>query len=249
MLTGLMAPVNGARFLSKNKGLIKYLAFPFAINSVIFSLFLFYVINWLPGVIGSFLPDLDGSLIRIVYYTLIILSYALILMISILCFSILGNIIASPFTDILTEKVEKIVMGTFSEETSFSIKDLMRIPWTMLEELKRICFTTFIFIVLLPLNLIPLIGQVLYLSINGATLALFLGLEFFSYSLDRKNYSFKQKLVFVKQKFLVVAGVGISTSILLFIPVINFCVLPLAAVGATLCFCGYEKKGMLKKED
>lgn len=244
MLSGLMAPARAVRFLINNKGLLRYFYIPFIINTIIFLLFSYYAINWLPEIIKSFLPESsDGSLVQIAYYILMTVSFALILLISVSCFSIVGNIIASPFNDLLTQKVEKIALGISSDENGFSMKDLIKILRGIREEAKKICFTIIIFIVLLPLNLVPIIGQILYFLLNSIVIAIFLGLEFFSYSLDRKDYSFMQKLFFIKNNFFDVLGVGISAWILLLIPVINFSILPLAAIGATICFCGYEKRG------
>ena len=242
MLTGLLAPITAARFLIKNKGLIKYFVIPFAINIFIFSFFLYYAINWLPEIMQSLLPESNSGFIRILYYPLIAVLWGLILLISVSCFSILGNIIASPFNDLLTQEVESLVLGTSPAESSFSLKDLYKIPRGILEELKRIGFASFIFIIFLPLNLVPLVGQILYLFLNSIVLAIFLGLEFFSYSLDRRDYSFKQKLRFIKDNFFNVMGVGTSAWILLMIPFINFSILPLTAIGATLCFCKRIKK-------
>lgn len=237
MLSGFMAAIMAVRFLINNKGLLKYFVIPFAINAVIFSLFTYYAMNWLPGIIRSFLPESDGSLLRLAFYILISISFLLILLISVSCFSILGNIIASPFNDLLTREVENIVLGVPADESGFLLKDLLKIPRGMIEELKRISFAVFIFILLLPLNLFPVVGQILYFGLDSLVLALFLGLEFFSYSLDRRDYSFKQKLRFIKENFLDVLGVGISALVFLLIPIINFSILPLTAIGATLCFC------------
>jgi uncharacterized protein involved in cysteine biosynthesis len=70
--------------------------------------------------------------------------------------------------------------------------------------------------------------------------AVFLGLEFFSYCMDRRQFSFRQKMRFIRKSFFNVLGVGISAYLLLLAPVINFGILPLAAVGATLCFLKRE---------
>lgn len=236
MFSGLFAPWRALRFLRKNKGLKRYIAIPLGINTVIFSIFLYSAVTWLPDIIGSWLPESDGRLIQMAYYFLFALSLTLLLLVSVIFFSIIGNIIASPFTDILTLKTEEVVLGIPPVETGFTPQDFLKMITAMMEELKRIGFAVAIFILLLPLNFLPFIGQTLYLFLDSLVLAIFLGLEFFSYSLDRRNYSFKQKLRFVKQRFFQVMGLGISAWILLLIPVINFCVLPLAAVGATLCF-------------
>lgn len=242
MLSGLMSPARAVRFLINNKGLIRYFIIPFTINTIIFLFFAYYSINWLPEIIRSFLPESGGSLIKIAYFILMTISLALILLISVSCFSILGNVIATPFNELLTQNVEKIVLGIPPDESDFSIKDLMKILKGLWEAVGKICLAAFIIIALLPLNLVPLIGQILYLLLNSLVVAIFLGLEFFSYSLDRRDYSFKQKLHFIKINIFDVLGVGLSAWILLLIPVINFSILPLAAIGATLCFCGYEEK-------
>ena len=176
------------------------------------------------------MPESSGSLIQIAYYILVIIFFALILLVSVACFSIIGNIIATPFNDLLTQNVEAIVLGFSPAENSFQLNDLMKIAIGLREEFKKICFVILIFIVLLPLNLVPLVGQSLSLFLKGAVVAITLGLEFFSYSLDRRDYSFKQKLRFIRIRFFELLGVGLSAWALLLVPIINFSILPLSAI-------------------
>ena len=247
MFTGLMAPLTAAKFILRNRSLVKYFLAPFLINTLLFTLFIYYALNVLPGMIESILPQYESSLLTIAYYILVTLSVALLLLVSVLSFSILGSIISAPFTDLLTEKVERIVLGSNMKESGFSTQDLVKILWRVWEEIKRIAFAALIFLILLPLNLIPIAGQILYLFLSGTILVLFLGLDFFSHTLDRRDYSFKQKLSFIRERFFQALGVGISVWILLLIPIFNFAVLPLAAVGATLCFCENQKIATLSQ--
>ena len=204
MLAGLAAPLTGAKFILRNKKLIPYLALPFALNALIFSLFLYFAVAWLPEIIRSFLPQSDGNLIQIAAYTLIALSLILVLLASVCCFSIVGNILAAPFTDLLTLRVEEMLLGVSSAGEGFSLEDLKKILRGMKEEMKRLGFVLLICVVLLPLNLIPVAGQLLYLALDGLVLGTLLGLEFFNYSLDRRGYTFRQKLRFIRERFSIV---------------------------------------------
>ncbi|MBI5186492.1 MAG: EI24 domain-containing protein [Nitrospinae bacterium] len=236
-----MAPITAVKFLFRHKGLLRFLVIPFLINTAVFSFFLYFAAHWLLGIIGSFLPDPEASsLLRILNYALVGLSFALVLLISVVCFSIVGKIIAFPFADLLTQKVEEIVTGTHVEDSGLFLGNLGKIVRGMREELKRIGFVLFVFFLLFPLNLLPGLGQVLYLFLNSLVVAVFLGLEFFSYSMDRRSFTFRQKMGFARRRFLNVLGVGISAYALMLVPLVNFGVLPLAAVGATLDFFEYE---------
>lgn len=235
-----MAPITAAKFLFRNKGLFRFIIIPFLINAAVFSFFIYFAVHWLPGIASSSLPDSEGKILMFFHYALVGLSFALVLLISVVCFSIAGKIIAFPFTDLLTQKVEGIVADAPIENSGLYFGNPCKILRGMLEELKRIVFVLFIFLLLFPLNFLPGLGQILCLFLNSLVVAVFMGLEFFSYSMDRRNFTFRQKMEFARVRFLNVLGVGISAYALMLAPVINFCVMPLAAVGATLNFLGYE---------
>ena len=65
---GFSYPLRAAKFLSKKPGLLKYLAIPFAINVLIFSLSVYFGLDLFQGMLETYAPSTDVWYGMILYY-------------------------------------------------------------------------------------------------------------------------------------------------------------------------------------
>jgi uncharacterized protein involved in cysteine biosynthesis len=106
----------------------------------------------------------------------------------------------------------------------------------------------FLNLALLFLNLIPG-GAFIYAFLNFFFTAFFYGFQFFDYPLEKRFYSFREKLRICWRFKLTLSGNGTAFFLMSFIPVAGFLGLNSATVGAAISFKKYiepalEKKGM-----
>ena len=156
---------------------------------------------------------------------------AVLLLISFL----VANVLASPFLDVLASRVELIETGVVEEDAPTGLignaADVLR---SLREELRRALFFLAVVGGLVLLGfLIPGAHLVTGPSILAFTI-FFLPLDYASYTLDRRRYSFRQKRIWLMANRPVVAGFGCGAFMICWVPGLNFLAMPILVVGGTL---------------
>jgi uncharacterized protein involved in cysteine biosynthesis len=148
---------------------------------------------------------------------------------------LLANILASPFLDVLSQRVERIESGEVSQESELgwkeSISDGLR---SLREELRR---TAFFITVVGSLTLIGILipgSQLLTGPAMVGFAIFFLPLDYASYTLDRRQISFRQKRLWLSSNKAAVAGFGSAGFLTCLVPGLNFFAMPLLVVAGTL---------------
>jgi CysZ protein len=178
------------------------------------------------GILGSYSANYDAwmefilfekpdSLFGAIGYWLAYVSaFVGIILVSLLCGFLLPSIIASPFYDYVSMKVESSVTGEKPVEVSFARSLLL-----MIEEVKKAVF-------ILTISLIAIFIPV----VNIIVPAWMISWEFYDYPLARRGLGFGDRLSQVKGDFWGVLGM----SVWFMIPFIQFLLMPLAVAGGTM---------------
>ncbi len=146
-------------------------------------------------------------------------------------FVVVGLIVAAPFNDMLAAAVEKKVTGTV-KETGMSIWGLVK--YTVKNEIRKMAVIILVQGSLFLVNFIPGVGQMIFVVVSPAFLALVMAYEFTGYTLDRRGLSFSEKRKYLTSKFGLSMGFGLGVVVTLIIPIVNLLLLPLAVTGGTL---------------
>ncbi len=233
----LLVPWRAIRFLVGQPRLWRLVVVPVLINIALFvlafALVLAYVddaVAWLwakPAGAG-----LLGWAMAALWYILLVLFVGLGLVVSYVFVLLLGGIVASPFNDALSERVEAILTGRVKArqpEGSFVGGVLRSIGSTAL--------ITGLYVLLMAplllLNLVPVLGSVAAALLGGAIGAFFIALEYSDTTFERYGLSLKEKIRLLRANLALAGGFGLGTSLLLWIPLLNFLCIPLAVVGGT----------------
>ena len=230
-------PVKGGGYalralhLLSEKKLRVFVLFPLVINIILFSGALYFMFNQLPIWIASwlsFLPDFL-SFLEFILYPLFAITAMLVVYYS---FSILANIIAAPFNGILSERVEQMLGGY--EVADESLKELLAIiPQSIGREFAKLAYYIPRVILLLILSFIPGINLFapFFWFIFGAWM---MAIQYCDYPMDNNKVTFKQMLVLLKKKRLTSLGFGSVVQVAMMIPILNFIMMPVAVIGATI---------------
>lgn len=191
----------GFQFFGKEKRLWPYAVIPTVINLIVLIVMIvilaeYYgsLTSWIFGS-GSPLQSDAGFLAVLYHYTIHTLIYVikfllflvLLVLIFILTF-VFSMIITGPFNDTISEVTEKIITGN---EIKFSFKHFTSSIWrTIVVELQKACVFLTVPILLLFLNLVPGIGNTLYLILAGIFAAFDIGFNFLDYTMSRKLWKF-----------------------------------------------------------
>ena len=231
---GLVAPLKALGFVISHPRLWWLTFAPFLINLGLFALFFWFTYTRFDAWVRSLLPVGEGWWWQLLFYLLIILVVLLLLIVEVYLFAVLGRIVAAPFLELLTRKVEVLAAPKVDHlpEIGF-LKSIWRV---VIQESKRILIYLSVMIPLLILNFIPGLGSLLYASLAWLVTSFFLAGEFLDYPLERRGYSLSQKMRYTKKLGLTGIAFGTSVFLLGLVPILNLALLPLAAVGGTLLF-------------
>jgi CysZ protein len=209
----------------------KYLLIPVFINLVLYSIALalgyFYISDLIAQSIPAWLSWLEWLI-----WPLFFISFFLVVFFT---FTILANLIASPFYSRLATKTLELISGQPSQNEEQPVVQVV------LSELKRMGYLFSRMLPLLILFIIPgvnLIAPFLW-ALFGAW---GMGLEFMAYPLENQGLLFAQQKEQAKARRLGVLSLGGLTVVGLSIPVLNLVVAPAAVIGATIYFYGLSEK-------
>ena len=161
--------------------------------------------------------------------------FAVVAGVALLISFLIANVLASPFLDVLASRVELIETGVLEEDAPTGLigtgADVLR---SLREELRRALFFLAVVVSLALLGfVIPGAHLVTGPAIVGFAI-FFLPLDYASYTLDRRRYSFRQKRTWLMANKPVVVGFGCAAFMICWVPGLNFLAIPLLVAGGTL---------------
>jgi len=173
----------------------------------------------------------DGLGNFLYWFIVTILSAGLFLLVN-YTFVLSVSLIASPFNDLISGRIERVVRGqsTKSLPESFSLT-MKRMPKVFLNEFKKLTFIGILTIIGLSLSFFPVLAP---LSIIIS--CLLLSASFLDYSWSRHDLAFRSCFNDIRKSF-ISYGVSGGIFLLLFsIPLVNIFVLPYAVIYFTVLF-------------
>ena len=207
---------------------------PLILNIILFGLFLAVGIYGFQTWMQDLFPKGDAWWLAWLYYLLWSVFILLILVSQVLLFSVVGRILAAPFLEVLTKRVEQEVLGQKAGFVEMGI--LPSILRTLRQESLRVLLYLLIMAGLLFLHLVPGLGSLLYSILTTIITCFFLASEFLDYPMERRGYRLRDKLRATLKLGLSGLLFGASLFIMAMIPLVNLAFLPAAAVGGTLLY-------------
>jgi len=230
-------PISGAGYLLKGMrlimqpGLRRFVLLPLLINILVFSAAIWYGVSqfesfltWMESRIPSWLHWLDWILWPLFVLVLVILVFY--------SFTLVANLLASPFNSLLAEKVELYLTGRPLHEDGGWKKALITLVPTLIDELSKLRFAVLAAVPFLILFLIPginLAAPVLWFLY----MAWILTLEYSDYPMGNHGLRFREMRARLRRKRMLGLSFGAATAGLTMVPVVNFIVMPSAVAGAT----------------
>ena len=228
---GARYALTGLRWLPKS-GLRGFVVVPLSINTGLFGGALWFLtrqLQRLDQALQDWLPTwLDW--LHWLLWPLFILTALVVVFYS---FTLLANLIGSPFNGLLAERVEKILATEGAAPrptTNTTWRDYLSAPLT---QLQRLLYFVGWAIPLLVLSFVP--------AVNAAAPVLWAGfvswmlaLEYADYPLSTRGLKFREQRALVRRHWPLALGFGGMTLVLTLIPIVNFLAMPAAVIGSTL---------------
>jgi len=232
------------RMLRRERSLWPYCAAPLALNVALFAgaLMLFAasygdLVGWLAGLLAVDDPALwyqwlwVGPLRAFAWLLRWIVIAAAALLVYLL-FTVVGSVIAAPFLDLLSERVEALARGASPPVRGW--RDSLRAAAAAArEDLKRAAFFLGVQIVIFGVGLVPGLQPFAGAAALLCTAA-FLSLDYTAYVLDRHQIPFRARRSWLWQHRGGMLGFGGAALASFLVPGLNFLCLPVLVTGGTL---------------
>ncbi|QQR91830.1 MAG: EI24 domain-containing protein [Myxococcales bacterium] len=147
-----------------------------------------------------------------------------------------STIVAAPFNDVLSERIEKEASGANIEPLSWMElgHDILR---TVSMELVRFLVYLLIMVPLFVLSLlVPGVGQVAYAAVGFLFTAFYFALDYMDWPMARAKMTMSERFSLIFRYPGTALGFGTGVWLLLFIPIVNLFFMPAAVAGGTLLF-------------
>ncbi len=246
-----LLPFQAAILLLRTPGLKRYAALPLLVNLVLYVLAAtaaFYLVwRWdLSAPSWDFLWGTGALLSRTLSWVLATLKWVvaipLILLFCYFTFAAAGMIVASPFNDMLSARVEQALcaqtqrpampVGVQARAAVLSVVDAV---WITMKQL-------FFMLLVLPLALIPFVGFVpLFL-----VMAYFTGIAYVDTSMARNGLRPRHKGPMIMRYRWQILLLGLGAELLFLIPFTGMLILPLGVTAGTMLYCRWDWDATLK---
>lgn len=246
---GLAYPLQALGYISKNK-LWKHAVWAVLINVILLAGLLVLAfalavpgLNSLEGSMRNWAAD--STLWAGVVWLLVVVMWSvgvtLLVAGSSIALLLVGQAVASPFLDILSEQVEHLELGT--QELPISTKRMLLAIAVSLSDL--VWGLVYLVAINLPIWLLTFYFPPPATVLTFVSSALLLAHEFIGLSLTRYFVNYRARWGAVWRNKWFALGFGTSSMALLVVPGLNLVLLPLAAVGGTLLYCDLVRAGRI----
>ncbi len=229
---GFSYPFRAGHFLIANPRLLLYVLVPFLINTVVFAGAVWFGLDFFEETVTAMLPQGEAWYWVVLYYFLWVVAVIATVVICFFLFAVVGNLIASPFNDLLSEKTEALLTGMRSDEPFRLGAFLRESLHILLDDLLKIAAFVAGMLVLFVLFLLPAVGPALYALLSAIWTALFLVVEYTGFIFSRHKLTFRDQRQFIRQRKFASLGFGLGALCLLAIPFLQFFTIPLGVIGA-----------------
>lgn len=230
----------GAGFsIIRRRGIRPFVIIPILINITVFAGLAWFLSEQFSGFLNSISwlnPDPDSWYYSLVDGMLVVLKvifgFALLIIFA-YTFTLVANLIASPFNSLLAERIEADLKGTLdTRQHSSTMHVLKSIPHILRSETSKILYLLLWLIPVLVLYLIPGINIIapVVSFIFGAWM---FTLEYIDYPMGNHGYYFSGIRRTARKRRQLSLGFGSAVTLLTSIPVINLVAMPVAVAGAT----------------
>lgn len=239
-------------------GLRRYVAGPIAINIVVFALLFWFAGTQFQQLLHWLLPNPaaftgPGFWQQTLYYATLSLYWLLwplfVLMGAVVMFytfTLVANLIGSPFNGMLAAQVEQLQTGAPPPEQNLSLATEL---WVAVAgELRKYAYFLKLALPLLLLFLIPginLIASLLWALFGAWAIAL----EYLDYPMGNHGYRFQEERRLLAQRRPLALGLGAAVLAMTLIPGLNLLAMPTGVIAATLLWTEQRQRFVNPPQD
>lgn len=234
---GMTLRLRAARFLAAHAALWPLVIVPVLINSLLFVGATWFLVSHTGGWLDYFWQKPLGggwvdAVLRGAWYLVYSLSLLAGLLLAYGVVLLAGSIVASRFHDALSEKTEQLLLGRVDSAASQGSA-----PGAILRSLGSSILITLLYALtmalVLAMHLVPGVGTLAAAALGPLVSANFLSLEYCDPILGRRGLRLGEKFQLLGRHPWLTSAFGLGTTFCLWVPLLNFLMMPLAVIAAT----------------
>lgn len=241
-MEGFSLPWKGLGLLFRNRKVKRIAMLPLLVNLIVYALALgvfFYLLSrwnvsevawsfwWGTGEALSWLVNSMGTVLKWV------IGIPVALLVSYFTFTTIGMLVASPFNDILSERLERAMCEEAARPPQTWRFFLRSTCWSAFDSLRIVLRQAFWSVLCLPLLLVPLVGFLpLFL-----VCAYYTGLGFLDVGMARNLLRDRHKRPAIRQMRWTFFGLGVAMELCFLIPFVGMILMPVGVASGTLLYC------------
>ena len=231
----LQDPIRGARYLLAGLQLIgrpgirRFVVVPAAISAVLFVALLYAVVTSFGDVVENYVPE-GWAWLQWILWPLFAVVFALVMVFT---YTILTNLIGTPFNGLLAAAVERHLEGQPADTGQTWQEMLGEMRRSLLDELPKLLYFTLGAIPFLLLFLVPVVN-VLAGLVWMVYAAWVMALQYSDYPMGNHQVLFRNQRQLLRRRVFLALGFGGGSLFLTLIPVLNFIAMPASVAGATV---------------
>ncbi len=197
--------------------------------------------RYTPGLVGRFFARPEAWYAQALWYLVLVLTFVVLLVVGA---NTVPPLLLAPLQDPLSEATEELCGGPPSPP--FSLEAFFRgLVTGITHTLARLFFLVLGLLILLPLNLLPGVGSLLWTALGSLWTMLWMAGEHLGAPMTRHLYPFSEVRRMLRERRALCLGFGAGVYLLLWVPVLNTFFLPVAIVAGTLLYQGLVHAGLL----
>jgi len=239
---GAAAPLSGIRFIARNPRLVRYFALPVLINTIVYGAGAYIFFSKLPDLLNWIFGEPEVWYMKALFFVAGIIIAAVFALFLMFTFTALGIVVAGPFLDVLSRKVDEIRLGMDPAPEGGSF--LREVRKVLASQVKKLLLFVLVQGLLLFAYLVPLIGEIVGLPLQVLVTFFFLAWEFWDFPMERRKMDFAAKKDFLKKYKIEAVSFGAVCFFYMMVPLLNFILMPASVAGATVLVSDLlEEKG------
>jgi len=221
--------LRGLRLITR-PGLRRFVVVPLFINVVVFSALGLAGAQGFDWLLSQLLPTGDAWWLEVLRGVLWVLFAAAALIILLFTFSVVANLLGSPFNGVLAARVEQLLRGGDAPDSGRGL--LGEAAASIAGEVRKFIYFLFLMIVGVVVTIVPVINVVSPLL--WALIAMWmLALEYVAYPMENRGIAFHDVRETLRGNRALALGFGAAAMVAMMIPLVNLVVMPAAVAGAT----------------
>jgi CysZ protein len=209
---------------------------PIVLNALLLAGLFYWGFSYIADVLRHWLASHDAWYWQALLWFVRVFFWVVVLVVVYFIFTPLALVIAAPFNDALARRVERL-HGFGVQDARPAVAALVGDTFfCLVSEGKRLALVLGVFLLLLPLNLVPVVGNAAYVAAATVWAGWCAALEFTSYAADRRRIGFGDKWAMLDRRRAASFGFGLATVGLLLVPFVNVLMVAVSAVAGTMLF-------------